>query len=75
MPFLIALGVILLILLCCIRIVPQATEHVIERLGKYCKTWSAGLHMHRSMINQKQFAVFSVRDTINIRLKLPIQHM
>ena len=44
MPFLIALGVILLILLLCIRIVPQATEHVIERLGKYCKTWSAGLH-------------------------------
>ena len=27
-----------------LKIVPQATEYVIERLGKYQKTWSAGLH-------------------------------
>ncbi len=27
-----------------LKIVPQATEFVIERLGKYKKTWSAGLH-------------------------------
>ncbi|MBQ1223482.1 MAG: SPFH/Band 7/PHB domain protein [Oscillospiraceae bacterium] len=26
------------------RIVPQATEYVLERLGKYRKTWGAGLH-------------------------------
>ena len=36
-------AIILLIVLLCIRIVPQATEYVIERLGKYQKTWSAGL--------------------------------
>ena len=37
--------VIIVILLClCIKIVPQANQHVIERLGKYCKTWEAGLH-------------------------------
>ena len=40
----IAIILILVVLLLCIRIVPQATEHVIERLGKYHKTWQAGLH-------------------------------
>ncbi|MBE5730417.1 MAG: SPFH/Band 7/PHB domain protein [Clostridiales bacterium] len=36
--------VVLLILIFGIKIVPQATEFVIERLGKYKKTWSAGIH-------------------------------
>ncbi len=37
--------IVVLVLLClCLRIVPQASEHVIERLGKYNKTWEAGLH-------------------------------
>ena len=27
-----------------IKIVPQATEYIIERLGQYSKTWTAGLH-------------------------------
>lgn len=38
------LVLIVLILVLCLKIVPQATEHVVERLGKYQKTWSAGLH-------------------------------
>lgn len=45
MEYLIGVGVILFILLCSLRIVPQATEYVIERLGKYKKTWGAGLHL------------------------------
>ena len=45
MPFLIAIPILLIALLaCCIKIVPQATEHVVEFLGKYQKTWSAGIH-------------------------------
>ncbi len=44
MPFIIAAVIILLVLIFCIKIVPQATEYVVERLGKYRKTWSAGLH-------------------------------
>lgn len=43
MPFIIA-AVVLVLILSCLRIVPQATEHVIERLGKYKHTWDAGLH-------------------------------
>ena len=37
--------VLIILLICCLRIVPQATEYVIERLGKYNKTWGAGLHL------------------------------
>ena len=43
MPFVIIIILLVLVLLC-LRVVPQATEYVIERLGKYQKTWSAGLH-------------------------------
>lgn len=35
---------IVLVLIESIRIVPQASEYVIELLGKYKTTWSAGLH-------------------------------
>ena len=42
----IAIAVVLLLVLffSCLRIVPQAHEYVIELLGKYRVTWSAGLH-------------------------------
>jgi regulator of protease activity HflC (stomatin/prohibitin superfamily) len=36
--------IIFVLLISCLRVVPQATEFVIERLGKYHKTWGAGLH-------------------------------
>ncbi len=45
MPFVIGLIALLIIfLLSCLKIVPQATEYVIEFLGKYQTTWEAGLH-------------------------------
>ncbi len=45
-PFVvIAIIIILAIIVSCIRIVPQANEFVIEFLGKYKCTWSAGLHL------------------------------
>ncbi len=36
---------VVVIVILCLRVVPQATEYVIERLGKYQSTWSAGLHI------------------------------
>lgn len=42
--FLIVLAVIIVILISCLKIVPQATQYVIEFLGKYQTTWDAGLH-------------------------------
>ena len=43
MGFIIA-ALLLVLIISCLRVVPQATEFVIERLGKYQSTWSAGLH-------------------------------
>jgi len=46
MPAIIIIAaVILIIIFANIRIVPQATEDVIEFLGKYKTTWSAGIHI------------------------------
>lgn len=49
MPGLIILGIIVLIVLlvivCNIKIVPQAHAYVIERLGTYYATWDTGLHV------------------------------
>ena len=38
--------------LTCIRIVPQAQAVVIERLGKYCATWDAGVHFMIPIIDR-----------------------
>lgn len=35
-----------------LKIVPQATEYVIERLGKYHTTWGAGLHLKIPVIDR-----------------------
>ena len=40
----IVVAAFIILLAACIRIVPQATEYVVEFLGKYQKTWSAGIH-------------------------------
>jgi regulator of protease activity HflC (stomatin/prohibitin superfamily) len=45
MPVIITILVLLLIIVAsCIKVVPQAHSYVIERIGTYKTTWSAGLH-------------------------------
>ena len=45
MPFVIGfIALVIILILSCLKIVPQATEYVIEFLGKYQTTWGAGLH-------------------------------
>ena len=48
----IVLFVLLVIVIANLKIVPQATEYVIERLGKYHTTWSAGLHLKIPFIDR-----------------------
>ena len=45
MLFWIILAFVLVIVIPNVRIVPQATQYVIEFLGKYKTTWDAGLHI------------------------------
>ena len=37
--------IILILLLSCIKVVPQANAYVIEFLGSYKSTWEHGLHL------------------------------
>ena len=52
MVFAIIAAVILVIIMVNIRIVPQAHEFVIELLGKYKTTWSAGIHVKIPIIER-----------------------
>ena len=53
-PIMIAIILIvaLMILVSCIKIVPQATAMVVERLGGYKCTWSVGLHLKAPFIDR-----------------------
>lgn len=44
--------VILILLASCVRIVPQATALVVERLGAYMGTWSVGVHFMLPFIDR-----------------------
>ncbi len=53
MPFIIFLVfLVIVMILCSIRIVPQAHAYVIERLGTYNGTWSVGFHMMIPVIDK-----------------------
>lgn len=43
-PILIVIAVILIIIISCIKVVPQAQVYVIERFGAYRASWQTGLH-------------------------------
>ena len=45
LPWIIAGAILFIILISNICIVPQATEYVVELLGKYRTTWQAGIHI------------------------------
>ena len=53
MPIIIILLVLIIFLLVTnIRVVPQATEFVIERLGTYYTTWETGLHFKVPLVDR-----------------------
>lgn len=52
MLYAIIAAVIVILLFICLRIVPQATEYVVERLGKYKSTWQAGIHLKVPFIDR-----------------------
>lgn len=43
-PILIVIAIILIIIISCIKVVPQAQVYVIERFGAYRASWQTGLH-------------------------------
>ncbi|MEG1849101.1 MAG: SPFH domain-containing protein, partial [Oscillospiraceae bacterium] len=45
MMLLVLIGVVVVLIATNVRIVPQATVYVVERLGAYQSTWETGLHV------------------------------
>lgn len=53
MPWLISIIIIILLLIITnIRVVPQASSYVIERLGAFQSAWSVGLHFKIPLIDR-----------------------
>lgn len=53
MPYLVILVIlIVLFLISCIKIVPQANSFIVERLGGYYATWGVGLHFKAPFIDR-----------------------
>lgn len=48
----IVIAVLALFVVGCVKVVPQAKEYVIERFGKYRKTWGAGIHVKMPLIDR-----------------------
>ncbi len=44
--------VILIVLVSCVRVVPQAEAMVVERLGAYLDTWSVGIHFKMPFVDR-----------------------
>ena len=49
MPVLVFLAIIII---ACIKVVPQANAYVIERLGTYAGTWHTGMHLKMPLIDK-----------------------
>lgn len=62
-PFLISLIILVLLILQNVRIVPQAHNFVIERLGSYKTTWSTGIHVKIPIID-KVAKVVSLKEKV-----------
>jgi len=52
LPIFIVLIIVILILVSNIKVVPQASAYVVERLGAYQTTWSVGLHVKVPLIDK-----------------------
>ena len=50
--FISLLVVALLIVVNCIKIVPQANAYVVERLGAYLDTWNVGVHFKMPFVDR-----------------------
>ena len=48
----VVVGLLIIIVSTCVKIVPQAHSYVIERLGAYKETWSVGLHFKTPFIDR-----------------------
>ena len=59
----VVIAVILLLILRNVRIVPQAQNYVIERLGTYLTTWQTGLHVKIPFVDRVS-KIVSIKEQV-----------
>ena len=52
MPVLILIAIVAVVLVSCVKVVPQAKAYVLERLGGYQTTWGVGIHFKVPFIDR-----------------------
>lgn len=52
MPYIIAAIIIIIIGITCIKVVPQKTTMIVERMGAYMDTWDVGIHFKLPIIDR-----------------------
>lgn len=52
MPYIIAAIIIIIIGITCIKVVPQKTTMIVERMGAYMATWDVGIHFKLPIIDR-----------------------
>ena len=63
----IVIGVVLLLVaISCIKVVPQATTVIVERLGAYQTTWETGIHVKVPVID-KVAKKISLKEKVELR--------
>ena len=76
-PVLIVLIVLLvllvLLLFSCVKIVPQASAYVIERLGAYQGTWNVGMHFKIPFIDKVANKVMLKEQVVDFAPQ-PVNH-
>ena len=68
--FVVVLVLLLMILLSCIKIVPQANAYVVERLGAYQQTWSVGLHIKMPFLDKVAKRVILKEQVVDFAEKM-----
>lgn len=58
--------IVIIVISMSFKIVPQATEYIVERLGKYLKTWTSGIHFLWPFVDR-------IRKTYNARGRITDQ--
>ena len=65
-PLIVIGAAIFICLIRCIRINHQQHEMIVERLGKYCKTWSPGIHVLIPVVDQVVLTASLKERIVNI---------
>ena len=61
------IAIVVAVLVSIVKIVPQATAQVIERLGTYHKTWHTGIHFKAPIIDRIAMKITLMEQVVDFQ--------